>query len=326
MISIPDKRTSETDTFYANKYRHLATQAGLKSGIPKDGHVAPILVVHYLLERRSRLAKRTWQVYKSACVAQMELFAVQTIDPAEQQMYLHAADQLRHESQSEAQSRGTLTSSLKAKRVTEQDHQTLMAYLDSRITAADQWAKAARDLCEVTLQTGLRPSEWADTWLRAATGSSPPILSVRNAKQTHGRGNGDRRSLDLSELTADEAGRIEAMSQYARACEESEGSWAETQEKIAKYLYVAVRKAFKRRKRYISLYSYRHQFAANTKVARSKAEVAALMGHGSDETAGRNYARAIVGKRGASRVKPVASEVATVRKIAKVRPPQPSVN
>jgi len=43
------------------------------------------------------------------------------------------------------------------------------------------------------------------------------------------------------------------------------------------------------------------------------------MGHGSDQTAGRNYARAAVATR-TMMVKPIASEVASVRRIARPMP------
>ncbi len=318
MIAIPEKRTQGTRAFYERKYQQLATQAGEKFGLQKGVVVPPNLILQHLLARRSTLSKRTWQVYKSAFVAQMESFAAQTKDPAESQVFLQMAYEMGKEGQSEARPRGVQGASLKGRRVRQEDHQRLIQYLIGRF-ADDKWAKVTKLVCEASYLTGLRPGEWVDAWVEHEGGTGP-LLSVRNAKQTHGRGNGERRTLDLSALSPDEVGLIEEMTLYARGSEEP---WSQVQRKVADYLYASVQKAFGRRKCYLSLYSYRHQFSADAKATWKKAEVAALMGHGSDETAGRNYARALVGTRGRSRVKPVAAEVARVRQVAKPRPPKP---
>ena len=321
--SIPQERTAGTDAFYERKYDQLAVQAGLRVGIQKGAYVAPIHVVNHLLSRRSHLAKRTWQVYKSACVAHMEHFAAQTSDPALAQEYRHASSILKVETQTEALTRGTQGSSLKGKRVLEDDHNKLVAYLETR-RHVDKWAAITQTLCQASYLTGLRPGEWRGAWVeRSADGQV--LLSVSNAKNTQGRANGDRRHLDLGELTAAEVDLIENMAQAASHYDESEDTWASVQTKVANYLYQTVRKVFGRRKRYLSLYSYRHQFSADSKATWSQQEVAALMGHGSDETAARNYARASVGRKGHSKVKPLQAEVATVRRVARVRPPKPAL-
>lgn len=318
MIAIPEKRSPGTRAFYERKYQQLATQTGKKFGLQIGAFVPPNLILQHILARRAEFSKRTWQVYKSAFVAQMETFAAQTKDPAEAQIFSQMAYEMGKEGQSEARSKGGKGASLKGRRVRQEDHQRLIQYLEGRF-AHDKWAKVTRLLCEVSYLTGLRPGEWVDAWVDHQENQGA-ILSVRNAKQTHGRGNGERRTLDLSALSPEEVGLIEEMTLYARGSEEP---WDQVQSKIADYLYASVQKAFGRRKCYLSIYSYRHQFSADSKATWKKAEVAALMGHGSDETASRNYARAIVGTRGRSRVKPVAHEVATVRQVAKPRPPKP---
>jgi integrase len=75
-----------------------------------------------------------------------------------------------------------------------------------------------------------------------------------------------------------------------------------------------------RRTRWPTLYSLRHQIAADAKQSGgSKAEVAALMGHASDETAGRHYGRRVSGQR-RLKVQPSAADVATVRPRARTTP------
>lgn len=115
---------------------------------------------------------------------------------------------------------------------------------------------------------------------------------------------------------------LQDMISLAGQFAQSEEGFAHHQKRLSDFLYRAVRKAFPRRRPHITLYSYRHQFAADKKRVWGQAEVAALMGHASDRTAGMNYARAVSG-RGSSAVKPLNTEVAQVRRTAKPRPEAP---
>ena len=314
---IPKKRAPETDTFYERRYAQLREQAGRKLGNQKGAYVAPIHVVNYLLSRRKEIAKRTWQVYKSICVAQMEAFASSSDDPVLKQEYRHAAGVLQVETQSEALKRGSQTSALKIKRIPEADHLRLMEYLASRI-GVDKWAAISKTLCEATLLTGLRPSEWERATLIVIPREGL-ALAIWNAKSTQGRANGAIRRLLLSDLSDERISLISDMVEIGRHYADCEEGWQNIQGKISDYLYSAGKKVFPRRSITPCLYSYRHQFAANNKGRWSKAEVAALMGHGSDETAGRNYARA---SRDAPTggVRPLESEVARVRHVSRDRP------
>ena len=81
---------------------------------------------------------------------------------------------------------------------------------------------------------------------------------------------------------------------------------------------------WKHRKRGPSLYSGRHQFAANAKLAyhgdaSADATVAALMGHASDDTANKHYARRGKGTRGAVVPQANPDEVARVRRVREDR-------
>ena len=139
---IPTERTPETEDFYERKYRQLANQVAVNSGHQKGALVAPMRVVEYLISRRSHLSKRTWQVYKSACVAQFRrISAAHQADYAIQQDFDHAAQMLTAETQEGALSRGTRGSALKQKKVDLADHEKLMAWLAVQPTDPEPTAR-----------------------------------------------------------------------------------------------------------------------------------------------------------------------------------------
>ncbi|WP_053764602.1 site-specific integrase [Leptospirillum ferriphilum] len=168
--------------------------------------------------------------------------------------------------------------------------------------------------------TGLRPSEWEHAELTDGPGG--PVLVVRNAKHTNGRGNGETRRIDLSDIVH--------LATYTDSPHPNQ-AW----EAIKSHLANVVREkekpdGFRRYKKACrnalyrltkeagvggaNLYAARHQFAADAKRANlSQSEVAALMGHSSAETATTHYGRRIQG-RGEPVPMPDPREVATVRK------------
>ena len=321
-FSIPTERTTETNDFYERKYRQLANQVAALSGHPKGSLVAPMRMVDYLISRRSHLSKRTWQVYKSACVAQFKrVSAAHQGDSVIQQEFDHAAQVLSQETQEEALSRGTKGSALKQKWVDGADHKKLMAWLKDQPTEPEPIASMVKTWCESTLIAGLRPIEWA----RAEILTSPNgtrLLQVANAKHTQGRGNGKLRHLDITACSPEELATLQDMIDIAGQFAQSEEGFAVHQKRLADFLYRAIRKVFPRRRPHITLYSYRHQFAADKKLVWSQPEVGALMGHASDRTAGMNYARRSRGRKSAA-VKPLNTEVARVRRTAKAHPKAP---
>ena len=81
---------------------------------------------------------------------------------------------------------------------------------------------------------------------------------------------------------------------------------------LGDYMRTVTRKCLGKRASYPTLYSLRHQFAANAKSSYTQSEVAALMGHGVDVTATIHYGRRASGQ-GALKVAPLPAQVATVR-------------
>jgi hypothetical protein len=169
------------------------------------------------------------------------------------------------------------------------------------------------------------------------------VLVVHNAKTTNGRGNGPTRTLILEGLSDAEMDALHEMvqlvdniqlgnilgldvSKAAQAKSRRTGkpmyrriTYPEVQEFLRDYLRRITRELWPNRKSWPTMYSLRHQVAADAKASgNSKAEVGALLGHGSDATAGKHYGRKRSGNKGMLKVRPIAAEVATVR--TKARP------
>lgn len=189
-----------------------------------------------------------------------------------------------------------------------------------------EFAHIAIDLAEGSLHFGLRPSEWASA---SFNGKS---LSVRNGKflrrfMDHGifkgrlfaRANGMARTMEvqsghgvpvLSELLGriDSFFAVRSFKKHQRAI----------QIEFRKVVRLAIEQGrLDRRYSRISLYSFRHQFAATAKAnlsARS-GSVAALMGHISARTALQSYARKVAGRVGGLAVSPSAEAVAAVENL-----------
>jgi integrase len=141
-----------------------------------------------------------------------------------------------------------------------------------------------------------------------------PVLIVRNAKATNGRAHGDSRTLLLAEL---EPVLLDAILSLIRIISEhiaTGASFAELQKSMSNAVYRESRKCWPRRENHISLYTMRHQFSANMKATEiGRQELAAIMGHATDRTAGLHYARKVTGRKVTYHVTPLAHEVSRVK-------------
>lgn len=309
-------RTPKTDAQYAARFRQLQGQAAKSLGIQTPSSVAPIQVVEHLIYRRPSIAKRTWRQYKAALVAELTRSRDAAPDRAAQHEINHALQILLQEPQTGAMTRGTRTSAKKLRALPNKDFDTLCHYVQSKV-GVHAWAAALLVWCRAAHPTGLRPSEWSGASLITLP-TGHPALVVTNAKATNGRGNGETRTLDLSGCSVDEIHALEEMLEIAEGFRQ-DGGYERFQDRLRQYLYKAARAALGRRERYPSLYTFRHQFAANAKRQFNQGEVAALLGHGSDATASRHYAQGRLAQ-GSLGVKPVTGEVGRVRAKARPRP------
>lgn len=279
--------SAATLKLYGDTFRSIRHRAAAHLGVADEDSVSPMAIVRYLVEGKPNWAKRTWILYRCATRCGLRQ-AASSADECEQAAYTHALDALELETQSQAKRKGSATSSKKSKKVSREDIDRLIGHLrkqKSRRLAIQTFA-----FISATLITGLRPSEWRGSELDQEPDGTWR-LRVRNAKATNGRGNGSTRTLRLLDVTDNDLMVIRGMTAIAAAVDLEPGGYAAWQARLRHYLYRATRSALGKRANYPSLYTFRHQFAADAKASRSREEVAALMGHSSAATAGRNYAK-----------------------------------
>lgn len=201
------------------------------------------------------------------------------------------------------------TSGQKAKHLRGPDlNRLLHALKESR----SQWGAATVLWMMSGYLTGLRPAEWATAEL-ARDERERWVLRVMNAKNTNGRSFGENRRILLSRLSATE---IAAVQQHlSRARQEHEAGTFEQFYDGCRFLLRAVnQRLWPKRATHPTLYTARHMFASDAKQIFSRIEVAALMGHGSERTAGLHYGKRRHA-RGSSKVEPSADDVAAVTKL-----------
>ena len=227
------------------------------------------------------------------------------------------------------------TSARKKKSITENEEDSIANHLQ-RTAKESYWARPTLAFFKATLITGLRPEEWQSAFLITDpideySSEDLPLLKVKNAKATNGRAHGEYRHLHLSEMSDKDLLFIRLALQYANprtpngwlSPEGKEKTWHDYYKRIRGHLYRTVKKLFPSATRKVAIYSCRHQFIANLKKAKFKREeIAALVGHATDDTASVHYGRAKFGRSRGGLPKPNMGEVAKVRLIFQGRPTQ----
>lgn len=165
---------------------------------------------------------------------------------------------------------------------------------------------------------GVRPCEWISARLKKdfevtnedGSKGHMAVLQIDNAKNTNGRTFGDKRQIILADVTPEEMKHIDYMYELVTLIrktipEESwKNAWQLYYEKCRSLLYRTNKKVRPKGKINVTLYSARHQFAADFKATElSEYEGAALMGHGSIATADRHYGLKHLGDKDRFRVR-----------------------
>jgi integrase len=181
-------------------------------------------------------------------------------------------------------------------------------------------AQQAADLLVATAITGLRPTEWASAQIVGRT------LTIKNAKHSELRGNGEERELELLDtLTPGERQAIENTMLLIRD---------KGYKTVRPNLSVCFKKALGRAIRELGesrwfmrlrLYDLRHQFSADAKHewGIGTGMVAAAMGHSVEETAVEHYGRRKHGG-GGMKVRPSKDSIARVRRLYETNPEPPA--
>jgi integrase len=333
----PD-RTAKTIEDYRRRADQIRRQAAKQLGIQNPRLVSPLALVEHLIDRREasrdlaansvrsagreafrRLEKKaisrgTWRQYKGSLLFVLEEEREEAIEGVVAEELDEAIARLRAESQSGCLKQSDRTSGLKAKAFPAADFEIVANYLESRIGGkrGHRHANALLTFLRANRLVGLRPAEWESAGLVDLHGAL--ALRVGNAKHTNGRANGSHRHLLLDGLLPKQIGHLDEMlHMLVNFASDPEYGFDRHMHQLRLYMGKVVRRCLGKRKRYPSMYSFRHQFVANAKSgSRSQEEIAALVGHGSNATASQHYGRTTAGE-GDVGVTAVASEVATVR-------------
>lgn len=316
-MSMPS-RIPKTEHGYAIKALQIRSRAARELGYFSPYSVPPLTIVDHLIGRKPTIGRNTWKQYKNALRSHFQSLAIETDDSVAAEELRAAITALDAEPSTGAMKHGTRTSATKQKHFKRADLDWLLEYLTANL-GRHKFANALRTWLLASRVTGLRPIEWEHAGLTEVAGRR--CLIVKNGKATNGRANGEFRTLDLSLATAADMDAIQEMLAMLEGYQR-EMSFERLQFLLTKYMNRATRSCFGRRKKYPTLYSMRHQFAADAKFSGlSKSEVAAILGQATDETAGTHYARAVSGE-SSVRVSPVSGEVQRVRKKARTFTPK----
>ena len=197
------------------------------------------------------------------------------------------------------------TSEQKAKKINYKDIKTL---IERTKDLQLKWIQPAIVWVVANILVGLRPIEWRQAEL-VKWDNHQLMLKVVNAKNSNNRAHGEFRHIDCSYLNSVELGLLRKQLSISSSNSQDDKSWQNYYEGCRKTIHAFTRKYLSKRKKYPTLYSTRHQFAANAKSAgMSKVEVAALLGHATDQTAGFHYGKKKHGS-GGCKVKGVRADM-----------------
>lgn len=268
-------------------------------------------MVGWLVNLKQGLSRPTWRQYKASVVYFLEQEILKKNDAIAQE----ALDFLLPIDAQGCVKKTRKTSGSKMKKFPLKDFAKLTHYLDEH---PHLWHHPVKRWLIATLLTGLRPSEWATAALSFHDQFQENVLLVQNAKNTNGRAHGPTRHILLGKLSQEER---DIIHNHVQRCQEWEtsGQFSHYYKACAVKLSQAVRSLWPNRIERLTLYSARHQFAADAKASGLlREEIAALMGHAVDDTATIHYGKKTAGAQ-LIRVRPDPQEVILVRKVFKNR-------
>ncbi len=291
-------RTLATTEMYAGLGRQLKDRYRRIHGMPLREEPDPVKFANFMLGIKATLKSSSWRVYRQAA-----LIVIQAMDSHEAEHALALIDGAVDPDVGEARMthvrRGAdgeveRTSAHKAKSITHEQFAALLRDLprlthSSYVRQLGAWLIAG-------MATGLRPSEW-----EAATLSYVPdpkvrrgrrvYLHVANAKATNGRANGERRTLELTNLSDDGLDAVERFVEVATDWAH-DGAFMKNKAACSRILRQISKTAFRSQNgKLLTLYTFRHQFVANMKTIYPVEELAALLGHSTVDTQGSWYGK-----------------------------------
>lgn len=258
--------------------------------------------VGWLITRKPEWSRPTWRQYKAAAVYTLEQQSEEGNAIAQE-----ALETLLPVDVDGCRTSTRKTSALKLKRLPLRDYRSLDRYLSEN---SGPWHQDLRRWLAGGLLTGLRPLEWGQAQYTQRLGED--ALVVQNAKNSNYRAHGPSRTILLGGLTDEERSLIKKHVDRAAEWKQAD-QYPRFYHGCAATLARVSRRLWPKRDRHPTLYSARHQFSADAKASGlTSAELAALMGHAVDTTAGRHYGRRAAGME-MLRVRPDPDDVAKIR-------------
>lgn len=181
-------RSKATEDAYCKRAVSLMRRAKRALHVYPSAHLRPDQLVAWAISLRPTLRPPSWRLYKAAIRCYLERTAREESRDA-----LPILDKAGCES---CARHSCKTSSRKAKQIASADSRALADFL---LEKRWKWGVATARWLVVTRVTGLRPSEWINARL-VEYDAGMVALIVANAKQSNGRANGAKRTLDLSRI------------------------------------------------------------------------------------------------------------------------------
>ncbi|MDA9491891.1 hypothetical protein [Bradyrhizobium sp. CCBAU 11361] len=316
-------RNEKTEKAYSTRAKQVAVAASKKAG----RRLSPTELAQSLVARRPELAASSFRQNRAAITFMLNEVALN--QPALAPETLAAIAILRDAESVERSDDGApRTSAQKQKRLDDDLHRICHAALATTSPNAGTLV----DLLTVGSLTGARLAEWPTA--KFGPSEDPDFtwqLTLTNGKQGNGRAHGETRTLRWEWLPDELAAQTKAWIFAAREAA-ANGCYETLISTLESLMRRVTKLLFPRRLRRPTLSSARHAATARWKMnyvvpARSMEDkelglaiVAALLGHASDETATRHYARPREADGRFPVPTPDPTEVARVRK----RYPAPS--
>lgn len=281
-------REDSTRRKYREHYARLARMAGIFYAVTSSQDVAPQQIAMYFLEKEPDWSSSTARLYRAALAFVFEEMSTEASIEAKNRLFRvgEDADRLIKSRQHIRAHRDTRPRSTRRsaahvlKKMSTEDIQLLRnALLNSRSEfayATEQWFSAA-------MLTGLWPSEWNLARLMLNE-KNEPILIVKNAKNTNGRGHSEVRTINLANMAETDLSIIKRHLENIRQRLKVK-NFDDFYHNCRRLLRKTAEKIWPRRLNLPSLYTARHIFAAHAKNTFSAVEVAALLGHASTDSA-----------------------------------------
>lgn len=319
------KRSQDTSEKYKQRTISLLKKAKKEFDIPSYQSVELKQFVGWLISNKNNMAYNTWKQYRAAVTGYFEDIKTSDLGITDGEK-TEILDLLSNSSQDYLIKKTKKTSNKKMKKFPIKDFMAILDVLEGlneKVYVSSNFVNYLKFWLNAGIITGLRPVEWGTSEYIDVKGKEK--LIVKNAKNSNGRAHGETRTIHLNNLTEDEKKIIKQHVENANYFQNI-GKFSFFYKSCADLLRRIGNRLWPKREEIPCLYSLRHQFAADAKASGlTREEIAALMGHATDDTATVHYAKERSGRNAKDfcRVKADPEEVLKIRMVyEKVNKPE----